>query len=262
MIYFYISYLENMKEKIKYIMNQKIFHICMIIVILTVIIFTLGLILLRYNVEGESNVPFELTKVILISSGDGVSKQVDGYQWSYDINHNNDIYIYIEKSKQYTKQEAIKSILIDEIQVKKNVNIGQTKFYRPNVLEEGGYFKNSEENHIENIEYLGAMEANIKDLKISNQGGILSFRYSNEKIAEYLSNEQEINYNELLKKSNVPEENLKATISFNMTILLESGKEYKVNLSFELPTDKIIETGTSSTEITDLKNVAFKRVKN
>ena len=36
-----------MKEKIKYLINKKSFHICMVIVIVAVILFGLGLIILN-----------------------------------------------------------------------------------------------------------------------------------------------------------------------------------------------------------------------
>ena len=106
------------------------------------------------------------------------------------------------------------------------------------------------------------MESNLKSLKIANQGGIIAFRYANDKIAEYTSNEEEINHNELLKKSNIKEEDLKAKINFDLTIETVSGKEYKANLSFELPIQGVVDKGISSTEITDFKDVIFKRTKN
>lgn len=43
------------------------------------------------------------------------------------------------------------------------------------------------------------METDQKSLKISNQGGLIIFRYANDKIAEYTSNDEEINHMDLLK---------------------------------------------------------------
>ena len=39
-------------------------------------------------------------------------------------------------------------------------------------------------------------------------------------------------------------------------------EEYKANVSLDLPIEGILEKGTTSQEITDLKNVIFKRTKN
>ena len=199
-----------MKEKIKYLINKKSFHICMVIVIVAVILFGLGLIILKYNVEGETNMPFKLGKIRIVSSSEGVDKDPGENKWSFDINQNNDFYIYIERNNKYNKQEAIKSIVIDNINVQKNQEKGVINFYRPNITEQGGIF----------------------------------------------------NQRDLLKKSGVSEDELKATITFDLTIKTESGKEYKSNLSFDMPVEGVVENGTAAKEITDLSNIIFKRTKN
>ena len=55
-----------MIEKLKRVTNKKIFHLVMVIVIISTILFVSGIIILKYNVEGETNMPFSLTKIILI----------------------------------------------------------------------------------------------------------------------------------------------------------------------------------------------------
>ena len=169
---------------------------------------------------------------------------------------------YIEKNQNYDKQEAIKAITIDNINVQKDEEKGSIKFYKPNISENGTIFSNIEENLIQSIEYEGAMESDIKNLKISNQGGKVVFRYANDNIAEYVSNDEEINHSELLKKSNITEENLKAKLTFDFTIKTEAGKEYKANISLSMPVGSVIDNGTASNEITDMSNVIFKRTKN
>ena len=44
-----------MKEKIRSFMNTKAFHMCMVIIIIAIILFVLGIIILKYNVEGEKS---------------------------------------------------------------------------------------------------------------------------------------------------------------------------------------------------------------
>lgn len=251
-----------MKEKIKYIMGKKSFHICMMIVIIAVILFSLGLIVLRYNVEGETNMPFELTKITVISSSEGVDKESGESRWAFDINQNNDIYLYIKRNENYKKQEAIRSILIDNIKVEKETDKGTINIYKPDSSEGGRTFSSIEENIAQTIEYTGALESDIKNLKISNQGGLIVFRYANDKISEYISNDEVINHIELLKKSNITEQDLKAKIVFDLTIKIESGKEYKANICLDMPIQGVVEQGTTSNEITDLKGIIFKRTKN
>ena len=251
-----------MKEKLKYLMNKKAFHISMLIVIVAIILFVLGIIVLQYNIEGETNMPFILNKIAVISSVEGTDKEAGSNRWAFDVSQNNDINFYIEKNKNYDKQEAIKSILIDNIEIQKNSEKGKINFYRPNTTESGVYFKNVEENLVQTIEYKGAMQTDLKKLEISNQGGLIMFRVANDKVVEHISNDDVINHNELLKKANLSIEELKMKLRMDLTIKIESGKEYKANIELDIPIEGVIENGTSSQEITDTKNIIFKRIKN
>ena len=251
-----------MKEKIKYLMSKKAFHISMLIIIIAVILFVLGIFVLKYNVEGETNMPFILNKVTIVSSVEGMDKDPGENKWAFDINQNNDFYLYIQKNKNYDKEEAIKEIIIDNIKVEKESEKGTVSFYRPNVTESGGNYKNIQENSVEFIEYKGALETNLKKLEISNQGGIIMFRYANDKVAEYISNDEEIKHSELLKRAGITESDLKTKISMDIIIKIESGKEYKANFSFDLPIEGVVEKGTASKEIIDTSDIIFKRIKN
>lgn len=250
-----------MIEKLKGITNKKSFHIVMLIVIITVILFITGIIILRYNVEGETNMPFNLTKISIISSSEGIDKEAVDTKWAFDVYQSNDIYLYISKNKNYSKSEVIKSVNIENINIesKNNENV---KIYKPDSQEEKIIFKNKEENLVENLEYVGDIETDLKNLKISNQGGLIAFRCSNNNLAEYKSDEEEINHYELLKKSGIVNENLQMKIYFDLVIKLEDGKEYKATINLDLPIGDIVEQGTTSTEITNLDNFIFKRVKN
>ena len=251
-----------MFEKIKRFVHTKTFHLSLLIFIIVMIIFAAGLVILRYQVEGESNMPFSLTKITVISTGEGVDKQVEGAKWAFDVSQNNDIYLYIEKNQNNSKQEIIKSVLLDNLEVQKQVDKGAIKLYKPADSEDATVFVNEEDKEIQSLEYQGDMESDLKQQKIGNQGGIIAFRYANNNLAEFTSNDEEINHNELLKKANITEEELKATLSFRITIVLESGKEYQANVSLDMPIEGVVENGTSYKEITDLSDVVFKRIKN
>ena len=84
-----------MKEKITKIINTKEFHICMVIFIIVVILFISGVIILKYNVEGETNLPFDLSKITVISSVEGADNEDAQNKWNISVNQNNDIYLYI-----------------------------------------------------------------------------------------------------------------------------------------------------------------------
>lgn len=250
-----------MLNNLKNITQSKSFHICVIIIIITIILFIVGMLVLRYNVEGETNMPFELTKIAIISSQEGIENGEEGTKWSFDVNQSNDIYIYINKNNKYDKLEVIKEIVIDNFKIEGNNN-ENIKIYKPEKNEENVIFKYSDENIVQSLEYKGDIKDNIKDLKISNQGGIIAFRCSNNCVTKYKSDEEEIKHSELLKKANIEEETLKFKLSFDINICLESGKKYNATINLDLPVENVIEEGTSKIEITDLSNVVFKRINN
>ena len=241
--------------------KTKSFHICMIIVIIVVILFIVGMLVLRYNVEGETNMPFNLSKIAIISTQQGIDNGETNTRWSFDIQQANDIYLYIDKNDAYDKTEIIRSVRVDSFQIESNNN-ENIKLYKPNTREENIIFKYDDEDIIQSLEYTGDVESDLKNLKIANQGGIIAFRCSNNNVVKYQSDEEEINHSELLKKAGVTAEELKINLTFNLTIVLESGKEYQAEIKTELPTGDVIEEGNTSTEITNLDDVIFKRIRN
>lgn len=250
-----------MLEKIRGITNKKYFHIVMLIFIITSILFITGMMILKYNVEGESNMPFKLSKISVVSSSGGIDRDLGEAKWEFNVYQSNDIYIYISKNKNYQKTETIKSVNIENIKIdpEDNKNI---KIYRPDDKEEKVIFKNTDEDIVEKIEYLGDMESNLKNLKISNQGGIVAFRCSNNNLAEYNSEDDEINHYELLKKAKINNEDLQMKIKFDLIINLESGKKFQTNINLELPIGDVVDKGNTSTEITDVGDFIFKRINN
>ena len=72
-----------------------------------VILCVAGILILRYQVEGESNMPFKITKISIVESVEGNAIQGATEKWNLNVNQNNDIYIYIEKNSGYGKTEII-----------------------------------------------------------------------------------------------------------------------------------------------------------
>ena len=250
-----------MLDKLKYLTSRKSFHVAMIIVILAVILFVVGILVLRYNVEGETNMPFELSKISVISSSGGNSLEAVDTRWKYSIYQSNDIYLYIDKNSNDAETEAISSILINNIHVD-GQNSDKVKIYRPDSQAESQMFVNQDTNVVEQIEYKGAMESNLKNLEISNQGGLIVFRCLYDNLAEYSSNDDVINYQELLSKTGITNEELKAKLTFDFTIKTDNGKEYNTNISLDIPIGDVVGQGTTSMEITDMSGFIFKRIKN
>ncbi len=243
-------------------LKQKAFHVAIIIIIISVILCVGGMLILKYEVEGESNMPFKITKISIIESVEGLENESAGEKWSFRVNENNDIYIYIEKNFSYGKTEIIDSVEVKNIKANRQKELGELKFYKP-VMDEKKMFVNQTENEITDIIYTGELESNIKEQKISNQGGIVAFRYGINNLSQYVSeNDELINHSQLLKLTNITQEDLQTQLTFDIIINLKSGKKYQAPISVDIPTDEIIEKGTVGIDITDLKNIIFKRIEN
>lgn len=242
--------------------NKKIFHVVMIVVIICLILFISGIFVLKYQVEGESNMPFKITKISLIESVEGTEKEGANEKWNFNVNQNNDIYIYIEKNSGYGKTEIIDSVEIKNIKINKEKILGELKLYKP-VIDEKRMFINSQENEINEITYTGELESNIKEEKISNQGGIVAFRYAINNLSTYVSeNDEQIDHSQLLKLTNISSEDLKTKLTFDIFINLKGGRKYQAPISIDVPQGDIVEKGTIGEDITDLKGIIFKRIEN
>ena len=250
-----------MKEKIQQIINTKQFHIIMVLFIIFAILFVVGVISLKYNVEGEGNLPFYVSKISIISNVEGTDVEDNTNKWNLQVNQNNDIYLYIKKNHDYKDTEIIESIKLNNFNIEQNSKIGEIKLLKPDSNVDSVIFKNTSENEVDSIEYIGDMDSSIKEMKISNQGGLVVFRYAINNLGNYVSNDDEqINHSELLKKLNVNNDDLKFKVSFDIYITLNGGKAYKSNVDLELPVNDVVNQGTQSMEYTDLENIVFKRM--
>lgn len=250
-----------MKDRIKQIINTRQFHICMVAFIMFVILFIVGVVSLKYNVEGEVNLPFYLSKVSIISSVEGVDTEDATNKWNLTVNQNNDIYLYIKKNDDYKDTEIIESVKLDNFNLEQSPKVGEVKLLKPDSNAESVIFKNTAENEVNNIEFIGSMDSSIKELKISNQGGLVIFRYAINNIGNYISNDdEEISHSELLNKISVNNDDLKFKVTFDIYLSLNSGKTYKADIDLELPVNDVVNQGTQSMEYTDLKNIVFKRM--
>lgn len=249
-----------MKDKLKQFTNTKQFHICVLLIIIVGILFSTGVIILMYNVEGEMSIPFELSKVSVISSVEGTDVEDNENKWNLNVSQNNDVYLYISKNENYNTSEIIDNIKIDNFIIREKSKIGELKLFKPDSNSQNVIFKNISENEVEKIEFVGAMNSSIKDLKISNQGGLVIFRYAINNIGNYISNEdEEINHGDLLKKLNIDNQDLKFSISFDVNINLHSKKSYKASINLELPINDVVNGGIQTREITDFEKIVFKR---
>lgn len=241
--------------------KKNLFKRCLFISALVIVILLVILVMLRYEVEGEQRLPYKLSKILIISTVDG-EKVEDGQNlWNISLNQVNDFYIYINPETE-EEEQSIKSITFDNFVVSKG-ELGEAKIYRPTGELENLY-NHSEQNYIgDKITYLGDRIDDLKNLQISNKGGVVGFRLALENLGNYVSNEDtEIVYDgSLLNKINITNDNIKTKLAFDISIQTNNNVTYKGNVSLETPAGDITVEGSSNLEITNFDNVIFKRVK-
>ena len=234
----------------------------LMILLLVFIIAIVCLLILKYEVEGEISMPFYLSRIIVISSAEGIQKENTQNIWDLELLQNNDIYIEINKNEDEEKQELIENIVLDNFQINKSPLKGELNLYEP-TQDENNLYKMEQANSIKDkIIYKGSQTTNMNNLEIANQGGRIGFRYTNQNLGTYTSNEQEqiTHDGTILQKLNIKSEELKAEVSFDITISLVSQKKYKANISLEFPTNDIVSEGTGSYEKVNMDDVVFKRI--
>lgn len=229
------------------------------IFIIAIILIVVASIIIKYYVEGEKNMPFEISKIMIISNAGGIQNDQSENKWDLNLVQNNDIYIDIIKNKNYKQEEIIDKIIIDNFQIENEPQKGTIKIYRPNSTSIN--FENREEYKIENkLEYIGDEASDLNNLKIANQGGLILLRYVNEELGNYTSNEdEEIKHDgTLLRKTGITNDEIKFTISFDISIELKSEKKYKANVTVEMPKGNLIQEGTTNYQING-SDIVFKR---
>ena len=244
---------DRKKEKIK---------ACSAFAFVTLIILIVGIIIFKYQIEGETNMPFVLSNMYVVSTAEGTENENSEEKWNINIYQINDIYFNIEKNENYSNQAKIESVQIDNIQIIENPAKGKINAYMPN-SSDGRQFTFEEEYMLEknSLTYKGASKTDTKKLEIGNQGGTIVIRFSNDGLGTYISNEdEEIKHDgTMLNKINVVNEGIKFKVSFDLIVKVDD-VSYKTTIQLELPTGNILENGRESLEIEDTQKYIFKRV--
>ena len=229
----------------------------MIICILLMVVFS---IMVKYDVEGEKQLPFSISKILLVSTVDGDIVEDNQNIWNIAVTQVNDVYMYITKTND--EEITIDSISLNNFIINQAPKKGTLKLLRP-TGELSNLYSLSEQDYLsEGITYLGGSVDDMKSLEIGNNGGILGFRMSVIDLGSYVSNEDtEIIYDgRLLSNLGVIEQELTFDISFDIIIETSDHVKYKGTTSLKMPVEGFIEKGSESLEITDFTNLVFKRI--
>ena len=239
--------------------RKRIIHICVIAAIVAVVILIAIFLMFRYNVEGETNLPFNLKSINIVSTAES-SLNKNEEVWHASILQKNDIFFTIEKNNNYKKQDAIKRVSFENFEITKENEDMIVTIYRPATSVNSYIY--SDEYKIENsIEFTGSQSTNMETLQINNQGGIIGFSITSDNLGEYIAsiNEKVPMDGKLLAKAGVKKEEMDFKVSFDLIIETESNHKFKSNIVLDLPTGNILKDGVGTLEDTELKNIIFKR---
>lgn len=244
-----------MKVDKKRIIKKYTFLFCICFIVLISIFF-----IIKYQVEGEKDMPYKLKEVVIKSSIDSNSINSKNL-WDLELSQANDIYIYIEKDNN-NKNEKIQSVSIENIKIKDYKENNNIKVLLPTGNSLKDIYENSTKDYInEKIEYIGSSIDSTENHEICENGGMIALRIYNQNIGKYQSSKDtKIIYNgSLLKKAKINEKDLKFLVSMDLVIEIDSGIKYKTNLQYEMPVDKFEESGVKTKTIKEFSDVIFRR---
>ena len=248
------------------VLEKRTLHGYIIIAVTVIIFLTVGLLMLKYQVEGEKNMPFNLSEMDIISTAKSseIKKNKKG-KWEAEIYQKNDIYFYIEKNDNYKKEEVIKTVKFNNFKTVKTNEIGEVAVYRPESGKEGyEYIYGYKKDYLASGEiiYAGREDTDVSLLEINNQGGIIGFSIITKNIGKYAFKENEaVNVDgRLLNKAKIVQEDIEIKASFDIIIETVSGKVFKSNIEVNLPEGDIIKEGVTMTKHTNSSEFIFKRI--
>lgn len=245
----------------KRLFTNKIRNTFIIALTIFVIFLIAGFIMIKYDVQGETNLPFNLAKINIVSTAKEETVKNEEEKWQMNILQNNDIYFYIEKNNDYKKDVVIEKIIFNNFNIIEENAIGEVKVYKPSE-DESDVYKYKVDYEVSSVEYKGSLVTNNKFLEINNQGGIAEFSIANINLGSHpIDQEQTLSADgSLLNLINANYEDLKFSILFDMTIVVENENTYKTQIVLDLPVGDITQEGVCTQEDEELKDVVFKRI--
>lgn len=155
--------------KLTDIFDKRSMHFYAVIVFVVLSFIIVGLLMLKYHVEGEKNLPFNIKQISIVSTAKGVHDKGEGETWEAIISQQNDVYVQIEKNGGYKKEETIERIAFENFIITRSSDLGEIGIYKPSGKD--NLYDYSEKTKIENsVEYFGAQFTDTGILEINNQG--------------------------------------------------------------------------------------------
>lgn len=218
------------------------------------------LLMVKYNVEGEKNLPLELKEIEIRSIIYAQSNNAENILES-SVEQDNDIYIKFKDNDKIERQ--VENIKIENLKIEKVKDIGTIKVLKPTSNQNQNYFQNSTEDYTgKTLEYSANTVDNFEKQEFAQNDGMILFRISNQNLGTYILTEDGVQYNEnLLEQLGTNSEEIKLNVTFDIVLMVSDKEQYKGTINLELPAQKFGENGRVSKSITDFSDVVFKKVK-
>ena len=187
--------------------KEETIKFCIAMLVLIIIISIVVSIIIKYQVTGETNMPFQLSKIAVISTAEGNQNEdnPDNVKWNLTVHQNNDIYFYITKNEDINETFLINSVSIENINITHEPQKGTVKTYMPNSGEGRIFVLDDSFIVTDSLTYIGDKQSDERNLTIGNQGGVVPIRIANCNIGQYISDEDAelVHDGTLLKTINV-----------------------------------------------------------
>lgn len=187
--------------------KEETIKFCIAMLVLIIIISIVVSIIIKYQVTGETNMPFQLSKIAVISTAEGNQNEdnPDNVKWNLTVHQNNDIYFYITKNEDINETFLINSVSIENINITHEPQKGTVKIYMPNSGEGRIFVLDDSFIVTDSLTYIGDKQSDERNLTIGNQGGVVPIRIANCNIGQYISDEDAelVHDGTLLKTINV-----------------------------------------------------------
>ena len=108
-------------------MKKDLIKKCLFLAFLIIAITVVIAIIAQYNVEGEKSLPYSLNKILVVSRIDTQNNEDPNNLWNVSLTENNNIFIYINKSKD--TNDTIKEIKLENFTVITKPLKGNIKIY-------------------------------------------------------------------------------------------------------------------------------------
>ena len=191
----------------------------------------------------NSNTIFSIDNIYMYSSADAESNTEDRAIWNLNVHQYTDIAIYINNrsDEEFNYENSIKEMYID------NVKFSNVKYGKPSLafeeIKNFGKFSNIEENIItDKIEYKILNDGDIdysKPQMYADCSNPIVLEYANKNIKEneIISDiDTDLIFNgELLRRTGVFLDDIKCTVSFNITIINNYDKKFIANVYLDIP---------------------------